>query len=110
MPNVSPREQGPWLGAGVAALFLVALLVRRKKRSRSASASEAISNTADQVKEAGGHAFGKATSAARDLMSEAADLVGDRHLNETLDRLQSALDDARSAAAAAVRKAPLHRR
>jgi hypothetical protein len=43
-------------------------------------------------------------------MSEAADLVGDRHLNVTLDWRRSALDEARSAAAAAVRQAPLHRR
>jgi hypothetical protein len=54
--------------------------------------------------------LGKAASTARDLMSDAAELVGDRHLDETLDRLQSALDEARSAATTALRKAPLHRR
>jgi hypothetical protein len=34
-------------------------------------------------------------------MSDATDLVGDRHVDETLDRLRSALDDARSAATTA---------
>jgi hypothetical protein len=109
MPNESQRQQKPLLGVAAALLVLVALLVRRRKRSRSAAGSESIAGAAEQVKDAGGHALGKAASAARDLMSDAADLVGDRHLNETLDRLQSALDDARSAAAAAMRKAPIHR-
>ena len=109
MPNEHQRPQNPLVGAGAAVLVVVALLVRRKKRSRSDAGSESIADAAVQVKDAGGHALGKAASAARDLMSDAADLVGDRHLNETLDRLQSALDDARSAAAAAVRKAPIHR-
>ncbi|HWF22896.1 MAG TPA: hypothetical protein VG226_12155 [Acidimicrobiales bacterium] len=109
MPNQSQRPQTPLLGAGAAVLLVVALLVRRKKRSRSTAGSESIADAAGQVKDAGGHALGKAASAARDLMSDAADLVGDRHLNETLDRLQSALDDARSAATTAVRKAPIHR-
>jgi LPXTG-motif cell wall-anchored protein len=109
MSNGSQRPPTPLLGAGAALLVIVALLFRRKKRSRSAGDAESISNAAGQVKDAGGHALGKAASAARDLTSHAADLVGDRHLNETLDRLQSALDDARSAATAAVRKAPIHR-
>jgi hypothetical protein len=97
------------MGAVVAAfLIVVALLVRRKKHARSSARAESLSRAA-QVKDAGGHALGKAASAARDLVSEAADLVGDGNLNETLDRLQSALDDARSAAAVAVRKAPVRR-
>ena len=109
MPNTSPRQQAPWFGAGAAVLLIVALFVKRKKQSR-AGGSEAITNAAEQVKDAGGHALGKAASTARDLMSDAAELVGDRHLDETLDRLQSALDEARSAATTALRKAPLHRR
>jgi hypothetical protein len=109
MPNENQRQQGPFLGVGAAVLVLVALLVRRKKRSRSAQGAESITTAAEQVKDASGHALGKAAHAARDLIGDAADLVADRNLNETLDRLQSALDDARSAAAAAVRKAPIHR-
>lgn len=109
MPNGSQRPPTPLLGAAAALLVIVALMIRRKKRSRSAGDTQSISNAAGQVKDAGGHALGKAASAARDLTSHAAELVGDGHLNETLDRLQAALDDARSAAAAAVRKAPIHR-
>ncbi len=109
MSNGSQRPPTPLIVAGAAILVIVALLFRRKKRSRSAGDAESASNGAGQVKDAGGHALGKAASAARDLTSHAADLVGDRHLNETLDRLQSALDEARAAATAAMRKAPIHR-
>jgi hypothetical protein len=109
MANESQRQQGPLVGVGAAVLVVVALLLRRKKRSRSAADSDSVAHGAVQVKDAGGHALGKAASAARELMSDAAELVADRNLNETLDRLQSALDDARSAAAAAVRKGPIHR-
>jgi flagellar biosynthesis/type III secretory pathway M-ring protein FliF/YscJ len=110
MPNASPRQPASLLGAGAVVLLIVALFVRRRKRSRRAPGTEAISNAAEQARATGGHALGKAASAARDLVSEAADLVGDRHLDETLDRLQSALDEARSAAAAVARKTPLARR
>jgi hypothetical protein len=112
MPNGIQREHTPAVGAEVAAavLIVVALLVRRKKKhSRSAAGSESVTHAAGQVRDAGGHALGKAANVARDLVSDATDLVSDRNLNETLDRLQSALDEARSAAATAVRKAPLHR-
>jgi hypothetical protein len=111
MPNESQPHHGPLLEAGAALLVVVALLVRRKKkRSAKAKGSESVVHAAGQVKDAGGHALGKAAGVARELVSDAADLVADRNLNETLDRLQSALDDARSAATTAVRKAPIHRR
>ncbi|HEY6624230.1 MAG TPA: hypothetical protein VIX85_10385 [Acidimicrobiales bacterium] len=110
MPSASPRQPASLLGASAVVLLVVALFVRRRKRSRRAAGTEAVTKAAEQTRGAGGHALGKAASAARDLVSEAADLVGDRHLDETLDRLQSALDEARSAAAAVARKTPLARR
>lgn len=111
MPNGIQREHTPVVGAEIAAaaLIVVALLLRRRKRTRSAASSDSVAHAAEQVKDAGGHALGKAANVARDFVSDAADLVSDRNLNDTLDRLQSALDDARSTAATAVRKAPLHR-
>ncbi len=105
MPSANPSQQGPLFGAAAVLLLVVALVLRRRKRSRRAGGTEPIANAAEQARGAGGHALGKAASAARDLVSEAAGLVGDRHLDETLDRLQSALDEARSAAAAALHKA-----